>query len=74
MLAYTKSLDLATLLTRTYHEKETQIEYQGCVFTIRVEKSERQPEETEPLSVQLVRECREESANRWNSFFEEGNK
>jgi hypothetical protein len=73
MIFYTRKLDLATLLDRTYQEKETQIEYQGHIFTIRAEDSKLQSEESEPLSVQLVRECREESANRWHRFFEKDN-
>jgi len=66
MIAYTETLDLMTLLNRVVQEGETQLEYQGRVFTIK-------PENFEPLSVQLVRECREESANRWDRFFEERN-
>jgi len=71
MLIDTQNIDLATLLNRTYQEKKTQIE--GMFFHSRAENTERQPGETEPLSVQLVRACREESANRWNRFFKEGN-
>jgi len=67
MIVYTENLNLSSLLDQAYQEGKAQIGYQGHLFTIRLEKPE-------PLSVQLVRECREKSAKRWDNFFDKYDK
>ena len=81
MIVYTENLNLSSLLDQAYQEGKAQIGYQGHLFTIRLEKPEPfsvQPKlpsvQPEPLSVQLVRECREKSAKRWDNFFDKYDK